>query len=200
VHVHKDLAELLDNFKNKPRILIMSLPHGKVIDDVLDQMEPHLNKGDIIIDGANEHFKATERRQARMKNKGVAYIGMGVSGGYQSSRRGPSMSPGGDKEAYAKVEPFLKDWAAKAADGSSCVEWVGPHGAGHYVKCIHNGIEQGQLSILAESWSLLHHTFGYSNEEISEVFKSWDAQGELADDFLVNLGAHILTFNVRIHI
>lgn len=106
------------------------------------------------------------------------------------------MSPGGDYEAYKKVEPYLKEWAAKAKDGSPCVEWVGPRGAGHYVKMVHNGIEQGQLSILAEAWSLLHRTLQLPNEEIKDILNDWNAQGELSDDFLVDLGAHILTFNV----
>lgn len=106
------------------------------------------------------------------------------------------MSPGGDYEAYKKVEPYLKDWAAKAKDGTPCVEWVGPRGAGMYVKMVHNGIEQGQLSILAEVWSLLHRTLQFSNEEIGKIFDDWNEKGELSDDFLVDLGAHILTFNV----
>lgn len=106
------------------------------------------------------------------------------------------MSPGGDFEAYKKVEPYLKEWAAKAKDGSPCVEWVGPKGAGHYVKMVHNGIEQGQLSILAEAWSLLHRTLRLSNDEIKDIFNDWNQRGELSDDFLVDLGAHILTFNV----
>lgn len=163
---------------------------------MIDDLEPHLEKGDIVIDGANENYQSTEKRQKRVEGKGIAYIGMGVSGGYQSSRRGPSMSPGGDYEAYKKVEPYLKEWAAKAKDGTPCVEWVGPRGAGMYVKMVHNGIEQGQLSILAEVWSLLHRTLQFSNEEISKIFDDWNAKGELSDDFLVDLGAHILTFNV----
>lgn len=134
------------------------------------------------------------------------------------------MSPGGDYEAYQKVEPYLKEWAAKAKDGSPCVEWVGPHGAGHYVvsvasfyvqstngrfemltcrvlplysqKMVHNGIEQGQLSILAEVWSIMHRTLEIPNEDIKDIFNSWNETGELSDDFLVDLGAHILSFNV----
>lgn len=136
VHMHDSLESLANAFdKDKPRLLILSLPHGpKVVDSILTNIESLLKDGDIIIDGDNEYYGETERRQEWMKKKGVAYIGMGVSGGYQASRRGPSMSPGGDYEAYQKVEPYLKEWAAKDKDGNACVEWVGPGGAGHYVK------------------------------------------------------------------
>lgn len=140
---HASIDELTKAFeKGKPRIIIMSLPHGETIDKVLDQLEPDLNKGDIVIDGANEFYLDTERRQKRLKEKGVAWIGTGVSGGYQASRRGPSMSPGGDEEAYKIVEPLLRDWAAKAKDGEPCVRWVGPGGAGHYVKMVGTRLEK----------------------------------------------------------
>jgi 6-phosphogluconate dehydrogenase (decarboxylating) len=180
--------------KNSPRVIIMSLPHGKPIDDVIEQLEPHLNEGDICIDGANEHYQATERRQERMKKKSVAWIGMGVSGGYQASRRGPSMSPGGDKEAYEKVKPLLREWAAKDKQGRPAVEWVGPHGAGHYVKMLHNGIEQGELSVLAEAYTLLRHTLNIPNKEIKDIFAKWNESGELCDNFLVELGSLIVGF------
>lgn len=195
VKIHEDLTKFMQSFKkDSPRVIIMSLPHGKPIDNVIEQLEPHLTEGDICIDGANEHYQATERRQERMKKKGVAWIGMGVSGGYQASRRGPSMSPGGDKEAYEKVKPLLREWAAKDKQGRPAVEWVGPHGAGHYVKMLHNGIEQGELSVLAEAYTLLRHTLNIPNNEIKRIFAKWNESGELSDNFLVELGSLIVGF------
>ena len=137
IHIHDTIDDFIKAFKiGQPRLLIMSLPHGTAADGVIDQLEPYLNKGDIILDGGNEYYKSTERRQERVRKLGVAWLGVGVSGGYQASRRGPSMSPGGDKAAYEKLEPLMKTWAAKDKNGVPCVAWVGPHGAGHYVKMV----------------------------------------------------------------
>lgn len=195
IHGHDSIEAMLKAFKkDEHRLIIMSLPHGDTIDKVVDELEHHLSEGDIVLDGANEHFKATERRQERLKKKGIAYIGTGVSGGYQASRRGPSMSPGGDRSAYDRIEPLLKDWAAKDKNGKPCVTYCGPGGAGHYVKMVHNGIEQGELSVLAEAYTLLHKTLGISNDEISKIFAAWNEKGELSNNFLVNLGALITSF------
>ena len=119
-----------------PRVFVLSIPHGTVGDGVVEALDPYLSKGDIIIDGANEHYLNTQRRQGKMLNRGVMYIGMGVSGGYQAARSGPSMSPGGDERALDAVMPLLEKVAAKDSDGRPCVAKMGPGGSGHYVKMV----------------------------------------------------------------
>jgi len=124
----------------------------------------------------------------------VQFLGCGVSGGYQSARRGPSMSPGGDKDTYALVEPLLKKWAAKTSSGEPCVVYIGPGGSGHFVKMLHNGIEQGMLSVTCEAYALLHQCLSFSNDEIASIFESWNGQGELKGTYLVKIGAEALRF------
>jgi len=206
----EDMVASFDTGKNGPRVFVMSLPHGPAVDKVLDELLPLLSPGDIVIDGGNEWWEETERRQGKCVNRNVHYVGTGVSGGYQSSRHGPSISPSGTTEAYAKVEEKLKKWAAKDGKGNPCVCYVGPGGSGHYVKMIHNGIEQGHLSILAEAHYLLHHTAGLENKAVADLFDEWNgtnAKGgedekagegkegkELYDNFLLKIGAEILRF------
>lgn len=174
-----------------PKVFLFSLPHGSVPDTVLDGLEPYLERGDYIIDASNEHWSRTERRQGRMVTQDVHYIGMGVSGGYQSARAGPSMCPGGEYEALEKILPFLRKTAAKDHNGNPCVAHIGSGGVGNYVKMIHNGIEQGQMTALCEVWAIMKTGLGMSNDEIGDVFKQWDAKGELRDNFLVSIGVDI---------
>ncbi|KFA70263.1 hypothetical protein S40285_09411 [Stachybotrys chlorohalonatus IBT 40285] len=174
-------------------IFFFSTPHGNPIDKSIEGMKDHLSKGDILVDCANEHFANTERRQRELDPHGVKYIGCGVSGGYQSARSGPSFSPGGDREALEMITPFLERLAAKDNKDRPCVKPVGPGGSGHYVKMIHNGIEQGMMSVMAEVWSLLSRGLGLNHEEIGKVFRSWNQDGPLHDCFLISIGADIMT-------
>ncbi|KAI1351728.1 6-phosphogluconate dehydrogenase [Xylaria sp. FL0043] len=173
------------------KIFVFSTPHGAPADKCVESLRPHLNPGDIIIDCGNEHWENTERRQRELEPKGVHYIGCGVSGGYQAARAGPSMSPGGSAEGLEKVMPFLRSVAARDAQGRPCTNPVGPGGSGHYVKMVHNGIEQGMMSVIAEVWLLLTEGLGMSNEDVGDVFQSWNEKGPLRGCFLVGIGADI---------
>jgi len=189
---YKDIDEFLKSFQGK-RILMFSITHGHPVDEVLSQVADKLSEGDIIIDGGNEWYLETERRQEEMAKKGIQYIGTGVSGGYQSARRGPSLSPGGEKSAWEQVKPILENVAAKAPDGKPCVALVGPAGSGHYVKMIHNGIEQGMLSVTSEAFELMRSVMGFSHERIAKTFAEWNSQGELKNNFLVKICSEIPT-------
>ena len=170
------------------RLFVFSITHGDPADQVLDQLRPHLAKGDIILDGGNEWYENSERRMAQLKREqNVDYIGLGVSGGYQSARRGPSLSPGGDPAALKRVMPLLERVAAKDADGNPCVAPMGPGGSGHYVKMMHNGIEQGMMGAMAEAWGLLRFNAGLELDEIGEIFTQWNAKGNLVRHLIVRL-------------
>ncbi|OJZ91037.1 hypothetical protein ASPFODRAFT_57261 [Aspergillus luchuensis CBS 106.47] len=175
------------------KLFIFSITHGDPADSVLDMIQNDLKKGDIILDGGNENYRRTEQRQKRCKGLGVSWIGMGVSGGYQSARHGPSLSPGGDPEAIELVLPLLEQYAAKdEKTGKPCVTNVGPAGSGHFVKMVHNGIEGGMLSTTAEAWALLHWGLGLGYQEISDIFEDWNTKGELRKNFLLDIGVQIL--------
>ncbi|CBX91223.1 similar to 6-phosphogluconate dehydrogenase [Plenodomus lingam JN3] len=175
---------------SSPRLLVFSLPHGNVGDKVLDGLMPHLSRNDIILDCGNEHFANTERRQEKARSTGIHYIGCGVSGGYQAARAGPSMCPGGDRSALEHVLPLLKHVAAKDKNGNPCVGIIGKGGAGHYVKMVHNGIEHGMMSAICEAWGMMRN-MGMGYEQIGNVFKDWDSQGELRSTFLISIGADL---------
>ncbi|KAI1771713.1 6-phosphogluconate dehydrogenase, decarboxylating [Hypoxylon cercidicola] len=167
----KDIHEFTRSLDSQPRkIFLFSVTHGRPADSVLEMIEGDLKAGDIILDGGNENYRNTERRQEALEPKGVKWIGMGVSGGYQSARRGPSMSPGGDREAVEFVLPLLEKFSAKSArDGKPCVQYMGPRGAGHYVKMVHNGIENGMLSVVCEAWNFLHTSLGLSGTYLIQI-------------------------------
>lgn len=177
---------------DKPRLIMFSTPHGAVGDELVDGLQPHLESGDIIIDCANEHYANTERRQKRLEPHNIHYIGCGVSGGYQSARSGPSFSPGGDAETLNKILPFLRQLAATDDKGEPCVNAVGPGSSGHYTKMVHNGIEQGMMSTIAEAWLILVRGLGMKDSEVSDIFRSWNQSGPLRDCFLVAIGTDIL--------
>jgi 6-phosphogluconate dehydrogenase len=174
------------------KVFVFSTPHGGPADKCVDALKPHLKAGDVIIDCGNEHWANTERRQHDLDPKGVHYIGCGVSGGYQSARAGPSFSPGGSPEGLNKVMPFLRSLAAKDSRGEPCTNPVGPGGSGHYVKMVHNGIEQGMMSVLAEVWLMLTQGLGLDDDKVGDVLKSWNEKGPLHDCFLVAIGVPIL--------
>jgi 6-phosphogluconate dehydrogenase len=198
VEGHTEVKEFAKSFAEQGRKLIVySITHGDPVDQVLSLLlkEDILVKDDIVLDGGNEHYRNTERRQKSLQERGVLWIGMGVSGGYQSARRGPSMSPGGDRSAVEMVLPLLEKFAAKGkgADGQErpCVEYIGPRGAGHYVKMVHNGIENGMLAAVSEAWSLMHKNLGMGYEEIGQVFEKWNEDGELRGTYLVQIASEI---------
>lgn len=164
---------------------------GPATDATIQELLPHLDKGDILIDGGNTFFKDTMRRNEELANSGINFIGTGVSGGEEGALKGPSIMPGGQKEAYALVAPILEQISAKAEDGAPCVTYIGPNGAGHYVKMVHNGIEYGDMQLIAESYDLMKNILNLSVEEMADIFKEWN-QGEL-DSYLIEITADILT-------
>ncbi|MDR3156359.1 MAG: NADP-dependent phosphogluconate dehydrogenase [Lactobacillales bacterium] len=175
----------------KPRKILLMVKAGEATDATIQQLLPHLDKGDILIDGGNTFFKDTVRRNEELANSGIHFIGTGVSGGEEGALKGPSIMPGGQREAYDLIAPILKKIAARAEDGEPCVTYIGESGAGHYVKMVHNGIEYGDMQLIAESYDLLQNVLDLSVNEMSEVFKEWN-QGEL-DSYLIEITADILT-------
>ena len=170
------LEEMVNALK-RPRKLMMLVPAGKPVDSVINDLKPLLQKGDIIIDGGNSHYTDTLRRINELKDMGFHFMGIGISGGEEGARTGPSIMPGGDKEAYKEVEPILKAVAAKVM-GEPCVGYLGRDAAGHYVKMVHNGIEYAIMQLISECYDLMDHGLQLSNEELHEVFKAWDS-GEM---------------------
>lgn len=195
-HPDKNLVPsyTIEDFVNSletPRRIILMVKAGAPTDATIKSLLPHLDKGDVLIDGGNTFFQETMRRNEELDNSGINFIGMGVSGGEKGALEGPSLMPGGQKEAYDLVEPILKKIAAKAEDDEACVTYVGPNGAGHYVKMVHNGIEYGDMELIAESYNLMRNLLGLSNDEISDVFNEWK-DGELKS-YLIDITADILT-------
>lgn len=189
----KDYEQLCSSIKtgDQPRLFAFSIPHGDVGDNTVESLLPYIEKGDIILDCSNEYWLNTERRQTKLDPKGIHYIGCGVSGGYQAARHGPSMSPGGSKEALDKIMPLLRRVAAKDNQGRPCTTEVGPGGSGHYVKMVHNGIEQGMMSALAEVWFIMTTCLNMSYEEVAVVFERWNKTDPLRDNFLISIGVDI---------
>lgn len=175
----------------KPRRILLMVKAGPATDATIQELLPHLDKGDILIDGGNTFFKDTMRRNEELANSGINFIGTGVSGGEEGALKGPSIMPGGQKEAYELVAPILGQISAKAEDGAPCVTYIGPNGAGHYVKMVHNGIEYGDMQLIAESYDLMKNILDLSVEEMADIFKEWN-QGEL-DSYLIEITADILT-------
>ncbi|KAN0077605.1 6-phosphogluconate dehydrogenase, C-terminal-like protein [Elaphomyces granulatus] len=174
------------------KLFMFSITQGHPADSVLEKIKHDLKPGDIILDGGNENYRRTERRQKELEPLGVSWIGMGVSGGYQSARRGPSLSPGGDPNTIETVLPLLERYAAKdPKTGLPCVTNIGPGGSGHYVKMVHNGIEGGMLSTTCETWALLHTGLGLPYDEIGRIFARWNRGGELRDTYLIQIASEI---------
>lgn len=185
------IEELIANLKKPRRVMIM-VKAGKPVDDFIELLIPHLEKGDIIIDGGNSHFPDTIRRTKYLEEKGLLYIGTGVSGGEEGALKGPSMMPGGSPAAWPHVKPIFQSICAKVADGSPCCDWVGENGAGHFVKMVHNGIEYGDMQLICEAYQLMRDLLGMSADEMHEVFKEWN-EGEL-NSYLIEITRDILAF------
>lgn len=175
----------------KPRRILLMVQAGNGTDSTIQGLLPYLDSGDILIDGGNTFFKDTMRRSEKLAQSGVNFIGTGVSGGEEGALLGPAFMPGGQKEAYDLVAPILEEIAAVAEDGEPCVAYIGPNGSGHYIKMVHNGIEYGDMQLIAESYDLLRKVVNLSVEEVAEVFAEWN-KGEL-DSFLIEITADILT-------
>ncbi|HEX6880783.1 MAG TPA: NADP-dependent phosphogluconate dehydrogenase [Terriglobales bacterium] len=174
----------------RPRRILMMIKAGDPVDQMLQKLAPLLSPGDIVIDGGNSFFKDTQRREAEWRAKGLNFFGMGVSGGEEGARYGPSLMPGGARDAYDHVKPILEDIAAKS-DSGPCVTYVGPDGAGHFVKMVHNGIEYGDMQLIAEAYDLLRRGLGLSAAETSEVFAEWNKG--ILESYLVEITAQVLS-------
>ncbi|MDQ3277400.1 MAG: NADP-dependent phosphogluconate dehydrogenase [Bacteroidota bacterium] len=182
-----DIAEMVHSLKT-PRKIMMLVPAGKPVDDVIETLLPHLEKGDIVIDGGNSYYHDTQRRVDFLQPKDIHFFGMGVSGGEAGARFGPSMMPGGDKAAYEYLRPILEAIAAKA-DGHSCVDYVGHGAAGHYVKMVHNGIEYAMMQLISEAYDILKRGGSFSNEDLHYVFARWNSAS--LQSFLIEITAEI---------
>ena len=174
----------------KPRKILLMVKAGHPTDATIDALLPHLEEGDILIDGGNTYFEDTIRRNRYLADSGIHFIGCGISGGEEGARKGPSMMPGGQKEAYDLVSDVLSEISAKAKDGQPCVTYIGGDGAGHYVKMVHNGIEYGDMQLIAETYDILRRGLNLPVEEIGDIFTRWN-QGKL-DSFLMDITAQIL--------
>jgi 6-phosphogluconate dehydrogenase len=175
----------------RPRVLMSMVQAGEATDAVIDEVVPHLDRGDIMIDGGNANFRDTQRRHAKLADQGIHFLGVGVSGGEEGALNGPSIMPGGDREPYDEsVKPIFEAIAA-SVDGTPCCTYVGPDGAGHYVKMVHNGIEYADMQLIAESYDLLRHGAGLEVPEIAEQFQNWN-KSEL-ESFLIEISARVLS-------
>ncbi|MFI1104702.1 NADP-dependent phosphogluconate dehydrogenase [Streptomyces melanogenes] len=174
----------------RPRRLVVMVKAGEPTDAVIEEFAPLLEPGDVIIDGGNAHFEDTRRRERELRERGIHFVGAGVSGGEEGALHGPSIMPGGSAESYESLGPLLEKIAAKAPDGTPCVTHVGPDGAGHFVKMVHNGIEYADMQLIAEAYHLLRTVAGYSPAKIAETFRGWNT-GRL-DSYLIEITAEVL--------
>jgi 6-phosphogluconate dehydrogenase len=187
-HSVEEFCEALE----RPRKVMLLVKAGQAVDDFIEKLIPHLEKGDIIIDGGNTHFPDTNRRTKYVESKGLLYIGTGVSGGEEGALMGPSIMPGGSKAAWQHVKPIFQSIAAKVEDGTPCCDWVGENGAGHFVKMVHNGIEYGDMQLITEAYQIMKVLLGMSPDEMHEVFKEWN-KGILSS-YLIEITRDILAF------
>jgi 6-phosphogluconate dehydrogenase len=183
--------ELVQALKRPRRVMLM-VKAGPAVDAVIAQLVPLLEEGDIIIDGGNSHYADSTRRTRELAEQGILFIGTGISGGEEGARHGPSIMPGGSPAAWPHVRPIFQAIAAKADDGEPCCKWVGEEGAGHYVKMVHNGIEYGDMQLIAEAYDLMAHALGMTPAQMSDVFARWD-QGKL-NSYLIEITAEIMAF------
>src|SRR3954470_14685664 len=184
-HSVEELASLL----KRPRRVMMMVKAGDTVDAMIDAVVPYLEPGDIVIDGGNSHYPDSNRRTKSLGEKGILFIGTGVSGGEEGARKGPSIMPGGRPEAWPHVKEIFQSIAAKVEDGTPCCEWVGEDGAGHYVKMVHNGIEYGDMQLICEAYQLLKDGLGLNADELQEIFAEWN-KGEL-DSYLIDITTQI---------
>lgn len=187
----RSVEELVQSLA-KPRKIMLMVKAGKAVDDFIEQLIPHLEPGDIIIDGGNTHFPDTDRRTEYLESKGFYFIGTGVSGGEEGALTGPSIMPGGSPAAWPYVKPIFQDIAAKVDDGSPCCDWVGEKGAGHFVKMVHNGIEYGDMQLICEAYQIMKELLGMNADQMHQVFAEWN-QGVL-DSYLIEITRDILAY------
>ncbi|WP_341937521.1 decarboxylating NADP(+)-dependent phosphogluconate dehydrogenase [Marinimicrobium sp. C2-29] len=187
----RSIEELVQSLA-KPRKIMLMVKAGEAVDDFIEQLIPHLEKGDIIIDGGNTHYPDTNRRTQYLESKGLLYIGTGVSGGEEGALTGPSIMPGGSPAAWEHVKPIFQDISAKVDGGTPCCDWVGEEGAGHFVKMVHNGIEYGDMQLICEAYQLMKDLLGMSHDEMHEVFAEWN-EGEL-NSYLIEITRDILAY------
>ena len=185
------LQEMVSKLES-PRIVMLMVRAGSVVDDFIEQLVPLLDKGDIIIDGGNANFPDSTRRTQTLAEKGILFVGAGVSGGEEGARNGPSIMPGGNEAAWPRVKPILQAIAAKTPAGEPCCDWVGRDGAGHFVKMVHNGIEYGDMQLICEAYQFMKDGLGLSYDEMHEIFKLWNTT-EL-DSYLIQITTDILGF------
>src|SRR5262252_2192332 len=185
------LEEMIGLLK-KPRRVMLMVKAGPAVDEFIEHLLPHLEPGDIIIDGGNSLFEDTMRRTKYVESKGLLYIGTGVSGGEEGARRGPSIMPGGSPAAWPHVKDIFQKIAAKVEDGTPCCDWVGENGAGHFVKMVHNGIEYGDMQLICEAYHMMRVGLGMTAEEMHNAFAEWQ-QGEL-NSYLIEITRDILSF------
>jgi len=185
------LEELVSSLK-KPRKVMLMVKAGWPVDATIEALAPLLDPGDIIVDGGNSHFPDSTRRMNALAEQGILFVGAGVSGGEIGARLGPSIMPGGAEAAWLEIKPIFQAIAAKVADGTPCCDWLGPEGAGHFVKMVHNGIEYGDMQLICEAYDLMKTGLSLSNQEISDVFRDWN-QGKL-DSYLIEITADILQY------
>ncbi|MFM8609304.1 MAG: NADP-dependent phosphogluconate dehydrogenase [Burkholderiaceae bacterium] len=191
-HAADDLAQLVAALQ-RPRRILMMVPAGAAVDAVLDALTPLLQAGDIVIDGGNTHHADTRRRLQAAQARGLHYVGMGVSGGERGALWGPALMPGGDERAWPVLRPMLQAMAARAGDGAPCCEWIGPEGAGHFVKMVHNGIEYADMQLICEAYALMRDLLGMPAREMALVFRRWN-DGPL-ESYLIQITADILERN-----
>lgn len=187
-HSVEDLVKSL----KRPRKIMMMVKAGAAVDAVIDEFLPLLEPGDILIDGGNSYFPDTTRRTQALKSKGILFVGTGVSGGEEGALKGPSIMPGGNPEAWPAVKPIFQAIAAKVADGTPCCDWVGPEGAGHFVKMVHNGIEYGDIQLINEAYDVLHSLLGLGADDLHKVFSQWN-KGPL-DSYLIEITSDIFAY------
>ncbi len=188
-------SEEISEFVNslvRPRKVMMMVKAGRPVDELIDQLLPFLDQGDILIDGGNSHFPDTIRRTKYLESKGMLFVGTGVSGGEEGALRGPSMMPGGSEAAWPHVKPVFQAIAARVADGTPCCDWVGENGAGHFVKMVHNGIEYGDMQLICEAYQVMKELLGMTAAEMHEVFEKWN-EGDL-ESYLIEITGDILAF------
>lgn len=193
-HPHENLTpcyslDELTKALSRPRKVMLMIQAGKPVDAVISQLIPLLDQGDIVMDGGNSFFEDTRRRFSELEEKGIHYFGVGVSGGEEGARFGPAIMPGGDKKTYEEIKTILETIAARAM-GEPCCAYIGPEGAGHYVKMVHNGIEYADMQLIAEAYLLLKYVGGFQNRELADIFKNWN-EGEL-HSYLIGITADIL--------
>lgn len=185
------IEEMITKLK-RPRKIMFMIKAGSAVDALIEEIVPHLEPGDIIIDGGNSHYPDSERRYKYLKEKGLRFIGTGISGGEEGARHGPSIMPGGDESAWPEIKPIFQAIAAKSDDGEPCCDWVGDGGAGHYVKMVHNGIEYGDMQIICEGYHLMKTLLGMQPDDLAPIFEEWN-KGPL-DSYLIEITAKIFAF------